>query len=78
MFMMMKASGKMPAFCIAKAWARVLGNPDNMKLFFYFGDGFYLFFDDADHNIILDHGEIFKIRIDLLSKFQSLRYLFPK
>jgi hypothetical protein len=34
--MMMKASGNMPAFCIAKAWARVLGNPDNIKLFFYF------------------------------------------
>lgn len=30
----MKASGKIPALCIAKACALVLGNPDKIKLFF--------------------------------------------
>lgn len=36
MLMMTKASGKIPAFCMARAWALVLGNPERMKLFFSF------------------------------------------
>lgn len=32
----MKASGKIPALCMARPCARVLGNPDKMKLFFSF------------------------------------------
>jgi hypothetical protein len=31
---MMNASGKIPALCMAKACALVLGNPESMKLFF--------------------------------------------
>ena len=33
-FKMIKASGNIPALCIAKPWALVLGNPDSIKLFF--------------------------------------------
>jgi hypothetical protein len=36
MLIIKKASGKIPAFCIAKPWALVFGNPDKIKLFFSF------------------------------------------
>jgi hypothetical protein len=44
MFKIIKASGNIPALCIARAWARVFGNPDKIKLFFYLLIAYIYFF----------------------------------
>ena len=36
MFRIIKASGKIPALCMARPWTLVLGKPERMKLFFSF------------------------------------------